>query len=88
MDVLDIVASIIKTGCPPFRFEAFTTFDFAAIAYVIANLRDCKCRSLALHLGSYGITNKQIVELADALTGEHKKLQVRSISLYGNNLSD
>ena len=88
MDVLDIVASIIKTGCPPFRFEAFTTFDFAAIAYVIANLRDCKCQSLALHLGSYGITNKQIVELADALTGEHKKLQVRSISLYGNNLSD
>ena len=88
MDVLDIVASIVKTGCPPFRFEAYTSFDFAAIAYVIANLQDCKYRSLALHLGSCGISDKQIMELADALTGGHKKLQVRSIILYGNNLSD
>ena len=66
-------------------FKPHIAFDSAAIIHVIANLQGCYCD---IDLSDCGLRDKQITALADALAGEHRKLQVYSINLRGNRLTD
>ena len=84
MHMYNLVTSEIKNG-RYVEFFAHTAFDFAAVIGVITNLQDCR---FSINLLNCCLGDKQIAALADALAGEHKKLQVLSIDLSGNNLTD
>ena len=77
-----------KINCGGFvKFFAHRAFDFAAVIYIINNLQNCSC-SCSIEFRSCGLGDKQIVALADALAGEHRKLKVFSMDLSGNKLTD
>ena len=67
-------------------FEPRSAFDFSAAVHVLANLQDCN--KIRIYLPNCGLDDKQVAALAKALAGEHRKLQVFDICLYGNKLSD
>ena len=60
--------------------------DCAAVLYVIANMQICSGMEIDFH--SSGVRENQIRTLTDVLASKHGKLQVASLTLHGNGLTD
>ena len=61
-----------------------TAHDCAAVLYVIDNMQECS----RLKIDFSGISENQIRSLTDVLASKHGKLQVESLNLSGNKLTD
>ena len=63
-----------------------TAHDCAAVLYVIANMQECS--GMVINFNNSGVRKNQIKTLTDILASKHKKLQVKSLILSGNKLTD
>ena len=63
-----------------------TAHDCAAILYVMNNMH--KYTDLSLNFSNSGITDIQFRKLTDVLASRHGMLQVKSLNLSGNKLTD
>ena len=63
-----------------------TAHDCAAILYVIANMQECS--GMWIYFSNSGVREKQIKTLTNILSSKHGKLQVSSLNLSGNKLTD
>ena len=66
--------------------EPRTAHDCATVLYVIDNVQECS--HLDINFSDSGISEKQIRTLTDVLASKHGKLQVTSLYLSGNKLTD
>ena len=69
-------------------FDAYSAYDCAAVLYVIANITTQKANNVHIKFGSSGVRENQIRELADVLAEKNGILQVKTLDLSGNKLSD
>ena len=63
-----------------------TAHDCAAVLYVIANMQECS--GMDIVLSNSGVRENQIKTLTDTLASKHGKLQVVSLELSNNKLTD
>ena len=63
-----------------------TAHDCAAVLYVIANMQECS--GMRIDFWNSGVRENQIKTLTDILASKHGKLQVVSLELSCNNLTD
>ena len=80
-----LVTSTIDDGLHA-QFFAHSVFDTVAVIHVIANLQNCS--GITINLSNCCLGDKQIAALAAALAGEHRKLQVSTMDISGNKLTD
>ena len=67
-------------------FFARTTHDFAAVVYVISKLQ--RCSDIKIEFINFDLRDDHIAALADVLVGEHRCLEVVTMILRGNKLTD
>ena len=76
----------IGDDIPFFIDHTSTAHDCAAVLYIISNMEECS--DIIINFHKSGIREDQIKTLTDALGSRHGKLQVTSLNLHGNELSD
>ena len=63
-----------------------TAHDCAAVLHVISNMQECS--GMKINFDNSGVRENQIRTLADVLASKQGKLQVKSLHLSGNKLTD
>ena len=81
-------AHIIADYCRRFCLNPSNAHESMAIAYVISITADLKCNGIAIDFHLCGLHDSNIMALTDALAGKDGKLQVKSLNLFGNKLTD
>ena len=76
------VANILRGDYP----HPFAPYDFAAVVYVIANTPEHT--ETEINFSSCGLRDSHITAFTDALANKNGKLQVKSLDLSDNNLTD
>ena len=66
--------------------EPSNAYDCAAIIYAISNIQEFY--SMEIRFGNCGVRENQIQTLGDILADKKGKVQVKTLDLSGNNLSD
>ena len=80
-----VIQVLINNFCVNFG-SPHTAHDCAAVLYVIDNMQQCS--RLKINFSNSGISENQIRTLTDALASKHGKVQVETLDLRGNKLTD
>lgn len=70
----------------PILDQPRSAHDCAAVLYIISNMQECE--DMVIDFGSSGVRVKQLEALARMLASRLGKIQVTSLNLQGNKLSD